>query len=82
HLNAVGFNISVSDWLEETHYKDGTDLADVYIDEVANVAPEAIRQQTDTEIIVNRIAEHTPEIRLLIETFDLTDANGNEIILR
>jgi hypothetical protein len=80
-LNAVGFKINVSDWLEQTDYKDGTDLADVLIDEMANVAPEVTRQQTATEIIVNRIAEHTPEIRLLIETFDLTDANGNEIIL-
>jgi hypothetical protein len=78
-LNVVGFNINVSDWLEQTDYNDGTDLADVYIDEVANVAPEAIRQLTATEIIVNRIAEHTPEIRLLIETFDLIDNNGNEI---
>jgi hypothetical protein len=80
-LNAVGFKINVSEWLEQTDYKDGTDLADVLIDEVANIPPEVIRQQTATEIIVNRIAEHTPEIRLLIETFDLTDANGNEIIL-
>jgi hypothetical protein len=78
-LNVVGFNINVSDWLEQTDYKEGTDLADVYIDEVANVVPERIREPTATEIIVNRIADHTPEIRLLIETFDLTDVNGNEI---
>jgi hypothetical protein len=81
-LNAVGFKINVSEWLEQTDYKDGTDLADVYIDEDANVQPETMRELTATEITVNRIAEHTPEIRLLIETFDLTDANGNEIIVR
>ena len=79
-LNAVGFNIIVSDWLEETDYNDGTDLADVYIDELSNIEPNQIREFTATEIMVNKIAEHTPEIRLLIETFDLTDNNGNEII--
>jgi hypothetical protein len=78
-LNAVGFKIVVSDWLEHTDYEDGTDFADVYIDEVANVAPEAIRHQTATEIEIDRIAKHTPEIRLLIKTFELTDHNGNEI---
>ena len=80
-LNAIGFKIVVSDWLEQTDYKDGTDLADVYIDELSNLEAHQIREFTATEIIVNRIAEHTPEIRLLIETFDLTDNNGHEIII-
>jgi hypothetical protein len=70
--------------LEQTDYEDGSDLADVYIDEVKNIELEQIkdlRNYTATEIMVNRIAEHKPEIRQLIETFDLTDANGNEIRL-
>lgn len=32
-LNGFGFKISVSNWLENTKYPDGTDLADVYINE-------------------------------------------------
>jgi len=32
-LNGFGFKISVSDWLENTEYPNGTDLADVYINE-------------------------------------------------
>lgn len=35
-LNGFGFKISVSDWLENTDYPDGTDLADVYINEIKN----------------------------------------------
>jgi hypothetical protein len=33
-LNGFGFKISVSDWLETTDYSKGTDLADVYINEL------------------------------------------------
>jgi hypothetical protein len=32
-LNSFGFNIVVNEWLEHTNYEDGTDLADVYIEE-------------------------------------------------
>ena len=78
-LNSVGFKIVVNDWLEQTDYKDGSDLADVYIYELKNTVPEQIKELTATEIAINRIADHTPEIRLLIGTFDLTDRNGNEI---
>ena len=30
-LNGFNFNIVVSEWLEQSNYKDGTDLADVLI---------------------------------------------------
>lgn len=33
-LNKVGFNIDVIDWLENTKYKEGTDLADIYIEQI------------------------------------------------
>ena len=33
-LNAFGFKILVNDWLEQSNYEDGTDLADVYINEI------------------------------------------------
>lgn len=76
-LNGFGFNIAVNDWLEHTHYEDGTDLADVYISEAKNAAATTQINYTDTEISIHRIERHTPEIRLLIETFDLVDSNGN-----
>jgi hypothetical protein len=34
---------------------------------------------SSTEQEVHRIEQHTPEIRKLIETFDLTDYHGNGI---
>jgi hypothetical protein len=37
-LNGFGFKISVSDWLENTNHLDGTDLADVYIQESKKMA--------------------------------------------
>ena len=30
-LNGFGFKIEVNDWLENSNYENGTDLADVYI---------------------------------------------------
>lgn len=33
-LNAVGFNIVVNDWIENTNYPEGTDFADIYIEEI------------------------------------------------
>ena len=38
-LNGFGFKISVNDWLENTDYPNGTDLADVYINERASEPP-------------------------------------------
>lgn len=89
-LNAVGFKIFVNDWLEhQTNFEAGIDLADVYINAVHNKeqTTSAKPQQqienkkdfTQTETLVYRIEKYKPEIRLLIETFDLTDHYGNEI---
>lgn len=85
-LNGIGFKIVVNDWLEQTDYEDGTDFADVFIIEkikskidqnLTESKPE--NSYTKTEKIVYNIEHHTPEIRLLIETFDLIDSDGNEI---
>lgn len=53
-LNGFGFKIVVNDWLEQqTNYLDGSDLADVYINECKLIAPqktEAMRiVETDTK---------------------------------
>lgn len=83
-LNALGFKIIVSDWLEQQpNFEDGTDFADVYINETKNFEPQQIIKDlssyTNTEQTVYKMEQHTPEIRLLIDVFDLTDYYGNEI---
>ena len=83
-LNSFGFKIVVSDWLElQPDFETGTDLADVYINEVKNIEPQPIIKDlsiySNTEQAVYRIEQHTPEIRYLINTFDLTDYYGNEL---
>lgn len=86
-INSKGFNIIVNDWLEnQSNYIAGTDLADVYINEVKNT-PQKQKQAvlkdfnsfTNTEQAIHKIEQHTPEIWNLIKTFDLVDSNYNEI---
>jgi hypothetical protein len=89
-LNSLGFNISISYWLEDTNYKKGTDLADVLIEEkLYNKKVTATVKQkqslkpnlinTSTEIIIKKMALKNPELLNLIETFELTDANDTKI---
>lgn len=78
-LNSFGFKIVVNNWLEQqNNYEAGTDLADVYINELK----EAERVEvvySEAEKTIHRIEQQTPEIWELIETFDLIDSDGNEI---
>ena len=87
-LNNLGFTVSVSQWLENTNYKDGTDLADVLIKEKLYHNNEIDENQylkpielinTSTEIIVKRLASRNPNILKLINVFQLSDSNGTEI---
>jgi len=81
-LNGFGFNIVVNDWLEQQYiYDDGTDLADVYVNEFRTFEhPTKVEvYYTETEKAIHRIEQHTPEIWELINTFDLVDINYNEI---
>jgi len=93
-LNSLGFSISVSQWLETTDYKKGTDLADILIKENLYNSPQTEIEkpnesskpsisivETSTEIIVKKLALKNPAIKNLINTFDLTDKNGIEIIV-
>lgn len=87
-LNNLGFHISISEWLEKTTYNNGTDLADVLIEEMhyksietkkkSNAKPEEIIN-TPTEIIVKKLASKNPKILSLIEVLGLTDNNGTDI---
>lgn len=80
-LNGFGFNIVVNDWLEQqSNYVDGTDLADVYINEKTTIEQSIkVEVYSNTEQAIHRIQEYTPEIWELIKTFDLVDNNYNEI---
>lgn len=76
-LNSFGFKIVVNDWLEQqSSYTAGTDFADVLINEQSKKVEV---KYSNTEMIIHRVAQHTPEIWQLINTFDLVDSNNNDI---
>lgn len=77
-LNAFGYKISVSDWLENQNYPDGSDFADVFIEEQKQFKTAKINY-TNTELEVHRIQAQNPDIWHLINVFDLVDICGNEI---
>jgi hypothetical protein len=78
-LNGFGFKIVVNDWLEhQNDFEAGTDLADVYINELKDFERVEV-EYSETEQAIHRIEQHTPEIRQLINTFDLVDSYKNEI---
>ena len=72
-LNGFGFKIIVNNWLESTDYPDGTDLADVYINELKN------NEFTAVEEILNNWNNKGIEANLFIETFGI-ERNEIEII--
>jgi len=85
-LKDFGFDISVSKYLENTIYKDGSDLADVFIDEVnakskplPNETPSTGMIWTKAENIALKLAKINPALRKLIKEFELTDNNGQLI---
>lgn len=89
-LNNLGFNISISHWLETTSYKEGTDLADVLIKEnlynskeVATVEQKQCIKpsliNTSAEVMVKKLALSNPEILKFINVFQLSDNNGIKI---
>jgi len=93
-LNGFGFNITVSQWLESPNYPDGTDLADVLLDEtmsltspLVSVKHEAIKKDSDTIIptiptktdtLIHHMEKKNPNILFLINEFGLTEDNSNE----
>lgn len=76
-LNKLGFKIKISNFLENTDYIDGTDLADVYIDRVKDNNKEASQIiETNCNQNVKRLYQKNKNLKLLIDIFDLTDKNG------
>lgn len=80
-LKEFGFNISVSKYLENTIYKDGTDFADVFIIEnrIERKPPKIELIQSTAENIALKLIKINPALRNLIKEFDLTDTNGQSI---
>lgn len=72
-----GFKIRCSDLVEKSALKVGSDLADIYFD-LENKNLENI-PLTETETKVQKLNSVNPNIKNLIEIFDLTDNVGNEI---
>ena len=82
---------SLNQYLENTNYKDGTDLADVLINEnlYKNSETKEIKQEkedpspatinTITEVVVKKMASKNAKILKLINVFQLSDSNGIEI---
>lgn len=81
-LNGFGYKIVVNDWLEyQTNFADGTDLADVCIQELKEhriKKPDEV-DYTESELIIHEIEKYKPEIWELIKTFDLVDNNYKEL---
>jgi hypothetical protein len=63
-LNRFGFKISVSDWLEITDYPDGSDLADVYINELKSELPAPTRYKVMQEL---EFSEGSLEVHRIVE---------------
>lgn len=87
-LKDFGFDILVSNYLENTAYSDGSDLADVFIDEIkAKSKPIEGKKhnkyiiRTKTENIALKLAKINPALCKLITEFELTDTNGQLIYL-
>ncbi|MGB5821442.1 MAG: DUF6371 domain-containing protein [Saonia sp.] len=67
-LNSVGFKIAVNDWMEsQTEYPKGTDLADVYLDEVKKPSNEASSHAKAAEKLQENIKTHFEMILTNIE---------------
>lgn len=75
-LNKLGFKISISDYLEKTNYKDGSDLADIYINEANKQILEPQIIEVNTDKTVKDFIKKNNNLKLLINTFDLVDYNG------
>ena len=86
-LNNLGFNISISQYLETTSYKEGTDLADVLINEKLYKISKTkdIKQKKEasspaiinstTEVIIKKMASKNPAILKLVNAFQLSLRN-------
>lgn len=91
-LNKLGFDISVSKYIENMDCKKGTDLADVFIKEFKSKELDTTKPiksfgkskkkeiiQSNTDIIASKLVKTNPNLIELINAFELTDSNGLSI---
>ena len=79
-LVKFGFKIIVDDWLEnQTEFEAGTDLADVLISLKEKLTSNKKLTYSDAENKIHDLEIKFPELRKLINTFDLRDEHSNEI---
>ncbi|TVZ49881.1 DUF6371 domain-containing protein [Olleya sp. Hel_I_94] len=92
-LNDIGFNISVSDYVENLDCVKGTDLADVFLKQVkereegfkgysskSESKNETKIIKSNTDLTVSKLIKTNPNLIELITCFDLVDVNGNNIV--
>jgi len=92
-LQSKGFNVEVSDIIENQLGEKGCDIADYFVDQKMieaiesdrKVSPKVDKVKTsdlsDEERKLQRLATKNPKIINLINTFDLTDTNGTDFRL-
>lgn len=93
-LNDLGFNIKVSSLVEEIDLPKGTDLADIYLQNLISTNKHSIQKikvdadktknhnqviMNNTELKIQKMVAKNPALIKLINSFDLTDKNGNAI---
>lgn len=72
-----GYKIRCSDFIENSDLEQGADLADVYIQLHENrKAPTPL---TEKENLAKEFSKINPQIKALIDVFELADLNGNRI---
>lgn len=76
-LNKLGYQIKVSDHIEQLDFESGTDLADIYI-HLKTQKPDFEELSFDEKNIIS-LAKTNPALLQLIETFDLLDSSDNLI---
>lgn len=81
-LNGFGFKIVVNDWLEQTDFEAGTDLADVYLNAIKEAKKvevvDSFPKPITVENILNDWEQKGVEIDLFLKEFEI---KKNEIII-
>lgn len=73
-LNKTGYNIKLSDYIEKTECKIGTDLADLYISSEKIIKDSKLNKD---EKEIKKLTEINPSLLTLIEKFTLCDSFDN-----
>ncbi|MCK0130396.1 DUF6371 domain-containing protein [Flavobacteriaceae bacterium F08102] len=87
-LNDYGFKIKVSRFIEDSNHVNGTDLADIYLEQIrtskkpktvttiTNTSTNFSRVKSITEAKIKRMMKKNVNLLKLIDVFELTDENN------